>query len=237
MTTCPTIYSRYLGSIPYTRALALQSALVQARIRRDSPLRDSNMLLLLQHPPTYTAGRRIKGTAHTEGRRLRDLGADYYEVMRGGQTTFHGPGQLVGYPILDLRQYQMSVRSYVAALETCLIQTCLKYDVSAQTTPDTGVWVQGSKIAAIGVHVSRHIASHGFALNCNTDLSWFHHIVACGLADKTSTSLSHELNREITVQDTLKHVRTAFAQVFNAQIVDGLPPALEADFQKLLQSK
>ncbi|TPX51402.1 lipoyl(octanoyl) transferase [Synchytrium endobioticum] len=219
----PPVYVRYLGLTPYPRALAIQNAILNARIRHDKLWKDVNLLLLLQHPPTYTAGRRLKGTAGTEGNRLRALGAEYYEVMRGGQTTFHGPGQLVGYPMLDLRQYQLSVRSYVAALETTLVRICSLYGMKAHTTTDTGVWVNDRKIAAIGVHVSRHIACHGFALNCNTDLSWYQHIVACGIPDKATTSLSEELNRDQSVENTMKHVSNALGDVLRTRVVDKLP--------------
>ncbi|KAI9208126.1 uncharacterized protein BJ171DRAFT_405697, partial [Polychytrium aggregatum] len=152
----------------------------------------TNVLLLVEHPPTYTAGRRIKGTTDSEGPRLQALGAEYFETLRGGQTTFHGPGQLVGYPILNLQAHEIGVRSYVSNIENTLIQTCAKFGINATTTQDTGVWIQDRKIAAIGIHVKRHITAHGFALNCDTDLRWFDHIVPCGLPDKKITSLSQE---------------------------------------------
>jgi lipoate-protein ligase B len=115
--------------------------------------------------------------------------ADFVEAMRGGQTTFHGPGQLVAYPIVDLRTHKLSPRCYVAMLEKSLIATCARYGVKAMTTENTGVWTSDDdKIAAIGVHMRRNITSHGIGLNVNTDLWWFDRIVACGLEGKRATS-------------------------------------------------
>ncbi|KAI9101940.1 hypothetical protein DFS34DRAFT_567297, partial [Phlyctochytrium arcticum] len=153
---------------------------------------DLDIVLLLQHPPTYTAGRRLKGSDASEGERLRKLGAGYFETLRGGQTTFHGPGQLVGYPILDLRKMGLGVRNYVCTLERFLIDTCSKYGIQAARTQDTGVWVEDRKIAALGIQVRQHITSHGFALNANVDLEWYKHIVPCGLEGKSVTSVAAE---------------------------------------------
>lgn len=119
--------------------------------------------------------------------------ADFVEAMRGGQTTFHGPGQLVAYPIIDLRTHKLTPRTYVCLLEKSLIATCAKYDIKAMTTKHTGVWTSpDDKIAAIGVHMRRNITSHGVGLNINTDLWWFDRIVACGLEGKRTTSFTKQ---------------------------------------------
>ncbi|KAI8579568.1 hypothetical protein K450DRAFT_241585 [Umbelopsis ramanniana AG] len=146
-----------LGIVPYGKALALQRHLVKRRHDlnheshdpADPTIRD--VLLLVQHPPTFTAGRRIKGRSELEEEaRLNGLGAEYFETLRGGQITFHGPGQLVGYPILDIRDYQLNVRCYVSYLEKAVIETCRRYGVKAKTTENTGVWVDDNhKIAAL----------------------------------------------------------------------------------------
>ncbi|CAG8816759.1 7910_t:CDS:2, partial [Racocetra persica] len=128
-------------------ALELQKLLVRRRIENKN---SSDLLLLLQHPPTYTTGRRNVGkTMNEEATYLKKLGAQYFETLRGGQTTFHGPGQLVGYPILDLRNFKLSVRCYVAAIERVIIDTCAAYGVATSTTKNTGVWAGDDKICAI----------------------------------------------------------------------------------------
>ncbi|CAJ0914933.1 15660_t:CDS:2, partial [Entrophospora sp. SA101] len=127
-----------------------------------------------------------------------------------GKITFHGPGQLVCYPILNLNNFKLSVRSYVASIEKLIIDTCSEYKIKARTTKDTGVWVENEKICAIGIQVQRFITSHGFALNCNTDLRWFNHIIPCGIEGKSVTSITKELNKrggetnqEISVEQVL----------------------------------
>ncbi|KAJ3042021.1 putative lipoyltransferase 2, mitochondrial [Rhizophlyctis rosea] len=259
----PPIAYKYLGSsIPYLRGLELQELLVTRRAASEAPTAHVNVLLLLQHPPTYTAGRRVRGTEDTEGARLRGLGAEYYEVKRGGQTTYHGPGQLVGYPIFDLRHYEIGVRSYIEHLERTLIDTCSQFNVTAQTTSDTGVWVEDRKIAALGIHVRRHITNHGFALNCDVDLSWFEHIVACGLPDKKATSLSaeskriaapflnitlYQLNRPssapskstISVDDAIPATLSAFERVFGAPVdlLKNVSPELDSDIDEWIRKE
>ncbi|KAI8823673.1 uncharacterized protein EV422DRAFT_493905 [Fimicolochytrium jonesii] len=195
-------YKHIRSPVPYALGLQLQDELVayHSRALADGKQRH-NVLLLLEHPPTYTAGRRVRGTEVDERRRLGALGADYHETLRGGQTTFHGPGQLVGYPIFDLRSFDLGVRTYVSTLESMLVRLCSYYNITARTTNDTGVWVfnpkrnDDQKIAALGIQVRHHITSHGFALNCKTDLGWFEHIVPCGLPGKGITSLSVETGR------------------------------------------
>ncbi|CAG8655512.1 11871_t:CDS:2 [Acaulospora morrowiae] len=191
----------YLSQVPYAKALNLQKVLVQRRLdKNDSSL--PNLLLLLQHPPTYTTGRRDRNkNIEAEEARLKKLGAEYFKTLRGGQTTFHGPGQLVGYPIIDLRDFKLSVRNYVNAIERVIIQTCATYKIAARSTKNVGIWVENEKICAIGIQVQRYITSHGFALNCNNDLSWFDHIIPCGLEDKKVTSLTKEVNKRGQSED------------------------------------
>eukprot|EP00730_Choanoeca_flexa_P012498 TRINITY_DN4331_c0_g1_i3.p1 TRINITY_DN4331_c0_g1~~TRINITY_DN4331_c0_g1_i3.p1 ORF type:complete len:154 (+),score=18.38 TRINITY_DN4331_c0_g1_i3:327-788(+) len=128
--------------------------------------------------------------------------------------TFHGPGQLVGYPIFKVADHG-GARCYVHKLEQCLIDTCAAFDVKAGRSPDTGVWVGDGKVGAIGVQVSHGVAYHGFALNCNTDLSWFNHIVPCGIVDKSVTSLSKETDTSITIDQGLEAVQPTFSSVFD----------------------
>lgn len=217
-----------LGTVPYGKALALQRHLVQRRHElnndttssTDSSIRD--ILLLVEHPPTFTAGRRFKGRSELEEEtRLKQLGAEYFETLRGGQITFHGPGQLVSYPILDIRDYQLNVRCYVSYLEKAVIETCRRYGISAKTTENTGVWVDDNhKIAALGVQLQRYVSSHGLAINCDVDLSWFDQIVPCGLAEKRTTSLSDQLKRKVTVDDVIPEFVDSFGVTFGRKVVD-----------------
>eukprot|EP00037_Helgoeca_nana_P019182 m.186139 g.186139 ORF g.186139 m.186139 type:complete len:225 (+) comp24756_c0_seq3:183-857(+) len=183
-----------LGRIGWTQAEVVQKALVASKTAAATAIRgrrataatgqgDStgapavpdDVLLLCEHPPVYTTGRRMQPDPQ-EQRLLENLGAEYLHCQRGGQTTFHGPGQLVGYPIVDLRALGGGTRCFVHALEETMIRTCAEFGVSATRSEHTGVWVGSNKIGAIGIQVSRGMTWHGFALNCATDLSWFGHI-------------------------------------------------------------
>ncbi|EGD78007.1 lipoate-protein ligase b [Salpingoeca rosetta] len=200
---------RLPGLIPWLNATRMQRALVDTYTQ--------DQLVLCQHPPTYTEGRRNNITDE-ERARLQQLGAHVHESKRGGQMTFHGPGQLVGYPIVKVPNYG-GVRCYVHKLEETLIETCAHFGIDAGRSPDTGVWVGDAKIAAIGVQVSRRISWHGFALNCNTDLAWFDQIVPCGIADKGVTSISKQLGREVTVEEVIPVVEECFGRVFGTTMV------------------
>ncbi|KAI8997536.1 hypothetical protein BDB01DRAFT_693451, partial [Pilobolus umbonatus] len=225
----PIGYLTFPHLITYEEGLRLQSYLVNRRHHINQQLKEGedcsirDIICFLQHPPTYTAGRRIRGKSNEdEKKRLMGLGADYYETMRGGEVTYHGPGQLIAYPIIDIRDYNvcLNVRCYVSLLEKIIIDCCSKYDIKANTTEHTGVWVgNDSKIAALGVHLQRYVTSHGMALNCNTDLTWFNHIVACGLPDKHVTSISKEKNRTITTDDVLPHLIQSFEQYLSKSLV------------------
>ena len=186
----------WLGSVPYLRAWEMQRALAAAR--RDGRLAD-DALLLLEHPPVYTLGRG-GDPAHVPGGpdQLRDLGAEYHQVDRGGSITFHGPGQLVGYPVVDLAAALPvegspgtgDVGAYLRALEAALCGTATHVGIPATRRPPyTGAWVGGDKLAAIGVKLASGVTQHGVALNVTTDLGWFDAIVPCGIADGGVTSL------------------------------------------------
>ncbi|GAM18867.1 hypothetical protein SAMD00019534_020420, partial [Acytostelium subglobosum LB1] len=221
----------YLDNLPYKRSSELQQLLVERQQRlkaaREASTADDvnvtilneDLMLLVEHTPTYTNGRRNKGTLGIDQSTL--LGADYFESSRGGELTYHGPGQLVAYPILDLRQQQLTLRCYVSTLEKAIIATCDQFGVNAKTTENTGVWVDDQrKIAAIGVQYQRFITSHGLALNCNTDLNYFKQIVACGLKDKDTTSLAKVLgDPSLNVQRVVPAFLTSFGKTFHRSLV------------------
>jgi len=222
------INTLYLGRVDYAIALELQQTLV--RLVKDG--RISHTLLLLEHPPVITLGRNAGAqniVASPEF--LAANGVELHETDRGGDVTFHGPGQLVGYPIFDLRAFEPRIGAvdFVRKLEEVLIRTCGDLGVVTERIPGlTGVWTQNDppgKIAAIGVHISRAVTSHGFALNVNTNLDYFKLIVPCGIADKPVTSLEHEIaqsplsrDRKVpALEDLAQQVARNFGRVFEAQ--------------------
>ena len=208
---------RDLGLIPYAEALALQSDLVERRRRGDIP----DQLLLLQHPHVITLGTAAsRSHVLADESRRRELEIDLVDVGRGGDVTYHGPGQLVGYPILDLKPDRKDVHQYLRDLEAVLVQTLDTVGIRGEPVPDlTGVWVDGRKIAAIGVRVSSGwITSHGFALNVSNDLSFFETIVPCGIQDVLVTSVFEELGQPFGVLDILGIVSEAFSEIFGRSI-------------------
>lgn len=188
------------GVVPYPDALKLQRrmhAQVAAGVRGDS-------LIVLEHPPVYTLGRRARADdVLASERELAAMGVETHPADRGGEVTYHGPGQLVAYPIVNLRRWGGGPLRYVRALESAVIAALAEFGIAAESAGrPTGVWVGERKIAAIGVKVSRRVTMHGFALNVSTDLSYFDRIVACGLPDARATSMRRELGRDdITVDD------------------------------------
>jgi lipoyl(octanoyl) transferase len=205
---------QWLGQVDYQAAWDIQKNLIEARASDEG--KDS--LLFLEHPPTYTLGRGGDQThLLVPEERLRELGAVLHRVDRGGDITFHGPGQLVGYPILDLNRLGISVIGYVRGLEEVLIRALSVFGVDgARIEGFPGVWVGKEKVAAIGVKVNaRKITSHGFALNVDNDLGYFSHIVPCGLKGKGVTSLARLKGEDIRVSDVLKEVVQAFGEVFS----------------------
>lgn len=235
-----------LGQVDYSDGLRLQRKLVD--LRKAGKIGD--VLLLLEHSPVITLGRNAKTAnvlASTEA--LAARGVEVFECDRGGDVTFHGPGQLVGYPIFDLREHELlpldgdlraqrfadnSVRAtqtrktlgavdYVRRLEEVLIRTCGDFGIPARRVAGlTGVWTEAeptAKIAALGVHISRSVTSHGFALNVNTDLSCFNLIVPCGIAAKAVTSMQTELGGEVDLNDVAQVVSRNFGAVFGSQML------------------
>lgn len=204
------------GRLNYQAGLALQ-AVVAKRVLND-PSR--NILILTEHPPVYTIGIRTKGYSEADEQRLQALGAEFFRTNRGGLITFHGPGQLVVYPIINLKNFQPSLRWYICQIESTIIELCRRYGITATRTTDTGIWVADRKICAIGVHCSRYITTHGLALNCNTDLKWFEHIVPCGIEGKGVTSLSAELNRCVSISDVCEDFLTSFCSGFKCDSIN-----------------
>jgi lipoyl(octanoyl) transferase len=202
------------GALPYLDAWDLQRLLHERRVRGDIP----DCCLLLEHPPVYTAGKR---TAELD-RPLGDPGAPVIDVDRGGKITWHGPGQLVGYPIIRLAE-PVDVIGYVRAIEEALIRACAEFGVHASRVDGrSGVWLRGAagapdrKVGAVGIRVARGVTMHGFALNCDCDLSWFDRIVPCGISDAAVTSLSAESGRPVTVQAAAGVVEHHLADVLGA---------------------
>jgi lipoate-protein ligase B len=200
-------------------------SVAERRVRGEVP----DTLILLEHPPVYTAGRR-SDPSHIlwAEQRMRDAGAELHLVDRGGSVTFHGPGQLVGYPILDLDSAP-DVIAYLRALEEVVIRACRQVGVELHRDPDaTGVWSGHQKVCAIGVKLLQaRVTLHGFALNCTTDLGWFDAIVPCGLADRSVTTLSQLAGRPITVDEMKPMVAVQFGEVFgkalNEEPLDAWP--------------
>ncbi len=235
-----------LGTLSYAEGLGLQQRILE--LRKAGEIGD--MVLLLEHSPVITLGRNAKAAnvlASPEA--LAARGVEVFECDRGGDVTFHGPGQLVGYPIFDLRGFSRQASAishqegpsnvaaesfpswrktlgavdYVRRLEEVLIRTCADFAIPAQRiTGLTGVWTESvppAKIAAIGVHISRSVTSHGFALNVNTDLSYFNLIVPCGITAKPVTSMQQELGRQIDMSAVAESVSRNFGSVFGSQML------------------
>jgi lipoyl(octanoyl) transferase len=215
---------RRLGRVAYAGALTLQAELVEDR--RAGRIGDT--LLLLEHPPVITLGVKTRrGPTHivASADRLAGMGVTVHETGRGGDVTYHGPGQLVGYPIVDLRPDRCDVHRYVRDLEEVLIRAAAAFGVEARRVPGlTGVWAgpedREEKLAAIGVRISRWITSHGFALNVAPDLSHFNLIVPCGIVDRRVTSLERLLGRAVPMRDVEDTVAESFATVFDRTEVD-----------------
>jgi len=202
-----------LGFIDYKEAWDLQKEIFSKRVSCEV----EDYLLLLEHPNTYTLGK----TAHKENligseEYLNQNQISVYEIDRGGDITYHGPGQIVGYPIIDLNNWFKDTHKYLRALEEVIIKTCSEYGLNCERNPKhTGVWIGDRKIAAIGIKVSRWITMHGFAFNVNTDLNLFNGIIPCGIQDKSVTSLREELDKEIDIQKIKEKLLKNFYDVFN----------------------
>jgi lipoyl(octanoyl) transferase len=224
---------RRLGRVGYAEGLELQRALVEQRKGGHIP----DTLLLLEHPHVLTLGVRHRGgraNIVATPERLAELGVQVFEAGRGGDVTYHGPGQLVGYPIFDLRPDRQDVHRYVRDIEDVLIRSCADFGISARRLDRlTGAWVDHpmrgvEKIAAIGVRISRWITSHGFAFNVNVDLDFFNLIVPCGITDRGVTSLQAQAGRAFDMRAVEDSVVAHFAAVFErtvlASTVEGVSP-------------
>jgi len=203
-----------LGRAPYAEVLELQRTLARDRISGVIP---QDVLLLVEHSPVVTLGRSSKGKhllASPEF--LATKGVELFEVERGGDVTFHGPGQLVGYPIIDLKRHKQDLHWYLRQLEQALINSLGTYGIVAeQNTGLTGVWTRGRKIASIGVHARDWVTWHGFALNVTTDLSYFDLIVPCGISGVEMTSMARELGADPNAEDVRRTVCESFAATFD----------------------
>jgi lipoate-protein ligase B len=202
-----------LGRRGYGEALELQRAVARARISGEI---EQDVLLLVEHPPVVTLGRASKD-AHLLASRplLADRGVEVHEVERGGDVTFHGPGQLVGYPIIDLKRHRQDLHWYLRQVEASLIASLDDLGIPAERVAGyTGVWTKGRKIASIGVHARDWVTWHGFALNVSTELSFFDLIVPCGIPDVTMTSVERELGRHVPLREVGEIVTRGVAKMF-----------------------
>lgn len=219
------------GVVPFAIAAQWQRDLHELRVKGEI----SDLLLLLEHPHVYTLGRRFDPAHLRAGQQeLLDQGIDVCEVDRGGSITYHGPGQLVCYPILDLtdpgREFP-DVVSYVRALEVAVIQTLDQIGIAATTVEGrTGVWVKGAKMAAIGVNVSRGVSKHGLAINVCPDLRFFEGMIPCGISDATVTSVTQVLGRDVSVKEIISPLSRSLADIFERDLVteppSRLPPSI-----------
>ncbi len=202
-----------LGLIDYQTAWDLQHKLFEKR--RTNKIDD--ILLLLEHPHTYTLGKSAnKSNLLFDDAELRKRNISLYNIDRGGDITYHGPGQIVGYAIIDLKNWVQDTHKYLRALEEVIINTLEDFGIQSERNENhTGVWVNGRKICAIGIKVSRWISMHGFALNVNTDMELFNGIVPCGIDDKGVTSLNDELSKSINSELVKSSLVKKFSEVFN----------------------
>jgi lipoyl(octanoyl) transferase len=213
----PGLHCSFLGTVPYGEALDLQHKLVEQRRRNEI----SDQLILLEHPHVITLGTSShESNVLVDDEQRRLLGIDLFETGRGGDVTYHGPGQLVGYPILDLKPDRCDLHRYVRDIEAALIEALAGFGlVCSRKAGLTGVWLGDEKIAAIGVRVSSGwITSHGFALNVNTNLQFFDAIIPCGIREHGVTSMQRALGTDISVGEVTSAVAAAFGRVFERAV-------------------
>ena len=214
------IYSD-LGFIDYKEAWDLQKETLEKRSNKKL----NDVFYLLEHPHTYTLGK-VADKKNLIGSEeyLSKNNISVYDIDRGGDITYHGPGQIVGYPIIDLTEWKRDTHKYLRSLEEVIILTCAEYGLKCVREPKyTGVWIEDRKIAAIGIKVSRWITMHGFAFNVNTDLSLFSGIIPCGIEDKDVTSLKRELGKDINISEVKTLLVKNFKEVFGYDSVTALP--------------
>jgi lipoyl(octanoyl) transferase len=209
-----------LGLTPYQQAWDIQREIFQNVIAG----REDDTLILVEHPHVYTFGRGADAANFiASDEKLRQIGAEKFEIERGGDVTYHGPGQLVGYPILNLAHFKEDLGWYLRTLEETIIKVLATYRIEGVRVPGrTGVWVESGgteeKICAIGIRSSKWCTMHGFAFNVNTDLSYFNNIVPCGISDRGVTSLEKLLGRTIPMDEVIDRYVTAFEEVFNVEL-------------------
>lgn len=209
-------WSVSFGHIDYARAWDAQKLLVRARMAEEIP----NLLLFVEHPHVYTLGRAgDDDNVLWDERALARRGVEIFHVDRGGDVTYHGPGQAVGYPIVCLRPRGLDAHGYLRDLEEVLIRTLADFGIHGDRAPGmTGVWVDGHKIAAIGVKFTRTVTSHGFALNVNTDLTYFEGIVPCGLTNRNVTSMQEQLGKKVPMASVHAALQKHFGTVFGCRV-------------------
>ena len=221
-----------LGRTGYEEALELQRAAARDRITGAIP---QDLLILVEHDPVVTLGRSSKQkNLVASADYLASRGVELFEVERGGDATFHGPGQLVGYPIIDLKRHRQDLHWFLRQVEEGLIMTLAEYSIPGErNTGFTGVWTKGRKIASIGVHARDWVTWHGFALNVTTDLSWFDLIVPCGIDGVTMTSIERELTEpsaaEVSVESVGAVAAEMFGEVFDLTVVEVSRSAISGD--------
>ena len=224
-----------LGLIDYKEAWDIQEALfkknvdakIENRRAKKTVTETINHFIFCEHPHVYTLGKSgNENNLLLSENLLKQKGANYYKINRGGDITYHGPGQIVGYPILDLDKFFTDIHKYLRFLEEMIILTLADYGIKAGRYEGfTGVWLDAKnpakarKISAMGVRSSRWVTMHGFAFNINTDLEYFNNIVPCGISDKQVTSLQKELNREIDVNEVKEKLKKHFSQLFEAEFI------------------
>ena len=222
-----------IGSKDYKEAWDIQNKLFQeiidiklANRNREEKVIAQNHLLFTEHPPVYTLGKSgdLSNLLLNE-EQLKQKGISFFKSNRGGDITFHGPGQIVGYPILDLEAFKPDIRWYMRSLEEVIIKTIAHYGLQGvRSEGETGVWLDvgtpfARKICALGVRTSRWVTMHGFALNVNTNLGYFDHIIPCGIKGEAVTSLEAELNRKVPLSEVRTLILEHFAEVFKAQVI------------------
>ena len=222
---------RDLGQMNYQAAWDLQESLLKENVRRKSAPEagqsTNHYLLFVEHPPVYTLGKSgNKENVLLSDEELQANQIEFFHTNRGGDITFHGPDQIVGYPILDLEKFYTDIGKYLRNIEEVLILTMAEYGIKGErSSGETGVWIDPDlpgrerKICAIGVRCSRWVTMHGFAFNVNTDLSYFNHIIPCGIVNKQVTSLQQELGRKLDMQEVKDKVKRNFEKVFEASLV------------------
>ena len=215
----------YLGVVPYELALKRQQILVQARAEGKIP----DVVLLLQHPPVFTTGRfRGEEDITASAETLVQEGIDVFSSNRGGSVTYHGPGQLVGYPILNLKENGLGVLEYIRKLEEVIIKLLLTFGIQGQRVEKYpgGVWVGEEKICSVGIHVSRYITMHGFALNVNTNLQHFEYINPCGIKGVVIASISKLLGYPVAVEAIIPSLLAIFSETFEMKCERGIEECL-----------